>query len=231
MSANAPRKRGRPPLLTHARILEASLELLREDPLQDFTMQRISQRLKVAPMTIYGYFESREDLLEQMTAAMFEELDLTDVHEAEGWDEAIHAWCYAVRDHLLALPQMMQLLVEPSRISSAWLEISEPLAEALLEADLSPSQVAFYTRWIGRAMIGALVVESTCDRAMFTLLAETPDAVIARLPGGTADRMLSLQPFIQEQTDDQHFEVLVKSLLAEIDHARTSANANSVAAQ
>lgn len=231
MSANAPRKRGRPPLLTHARILEASLEMLREEPLQGFTMPRISQRLKVAPMTIYGYFESREDLLQQVTELLFQELDLSGVEDAGGWEEAIRAWCYAIHDHLLTLPQLIRLSLDPSKIAGAWLQSCRPLVQALFDAGLSTPQVAFYARWVCRAMIGALVVESTYDRALFTYLAENPQAVTDELPEGSAEHVLSLLPYIQEQTDDQHFEALVESLLAEIHHARESAPEKAAAAQ
>lgn len=44
------------------RILDAALELLREDPGQNLTIDRIAERAEVAPMTVYNLVGTREQI-------------------------------------------------------------------------------------------------------------------------------------------------------------------------
>src|ERR1700731_1860069 len=44
------------------RILDAALQLLREDPEQNLTVDRIAERAEVAPMTIYNLVGARDQI-------------------------------------------------------------------------------------------------------------------------------------------------------------------------
>lgn len=167
MSSEPRKKRGRPPLLTTEQIVATSMQLLSDAPLEDFTMQRVSKQLNVAPMTLYGYFSSREGLLQAIVADVFARLDTREARTASNWQDQLRLWCTLVRSHLRALPQMLRLVTNPVHLTAAWLDASEPLVDALEQAGLDRAGVAHFGRWISRSLIGVIVVENVFDETMF----------------------------------------------------------------
>lgn len=218
MSGTISRRRGRPPLLTHERILSTSLELLEEAPLENFTMHRIARRLNVAPMTLYGYFPSREALLQGIAKHVFQKLDLRGVLEAPTWEKQVETWCWSVRTHLQALPQMVQLISNSGELSSSWMEASDSLVQSLTAAKLPPAKVALYTRWVGRCVIGAIVVEAHYDQTLLRTLVDTPDDTFPNMTQESAERLKPLVPYAVAHTEDTHFALTVESMLRQLHH-------------
>ncbi len=58
------RRRGRKPRLTREQIARLALELIDRDGLEALTMQRLAERAGVGTMTLYGYFRSKDELLQ-----------------------------------------------------------------------------------------------------------------------------------------------------------------------
>src|SRR3954453_11381622 len=56
------------------RILDAALELLREDPDQHLTVERIAERAEVAPMTVYNLVGTRDEMWRAVGARALPEL-------------------------------------------------------------------------------------------------------------------------------------------------------------
>lgn len=61
------------------RILDAALELLREDPQETLTVERIAARAEVAPMTVFNLVGNREQLWSAMADRALEGLDLQSI--------------------------------------------------------------------------------------------------------------------------------------------------------
>jgi AcrR family transcriptional regulator len=57
------------------RILDAALELLREDPEQALTVERIAERADVAPMTVYNLVGSRDQMIRALADRALKDLD------------------------------------------------------------------------------------------------------------------------------------------------------------
>jgi AcrR family transcriptional regulator len=55
-------RRGRPSSLTHERIIEAALRLIRDRRLEDVSMREIAGELNVPVMTLYNYVASKDEL-------------------------------------------------------------------------------------------------------------------------------------------------------------------------
>jgi AcrR family transcriptional regulator len=58
------RRRGRPGRYSRDQIAQAALELVDREGLEALTMQRLAREVEAGTMTLYGYFESRDDLLD-----------------------------------------------------------------------------------------------------------------------------------------------------------------------
>lgn len=220
MSLRAPKKRGRPPLLTHDGILAATMELLTEAPVEQFTMQRVSELLNVAPMTLYGYYPSRDALLQAAAEKLFDQLDLSAMQDAASWSEMIRVWCHSIRTHLHSLPNLFRLITEPAQLTGAWLEASSPLVEALMLAELSTAQVALFTRWIGRTLVGMLLIESSFDRDVYHSISEHPEKVFQQLSPVAGARLQTLIPHVLGQDEERQFELTISSIIRAVEDAR-----------
>src|SRR5437660_6163927 len=64
-----PPRRGRRPRLTREQLARTALELIDRHGLDAFTMQRLAQHAGVGTMTLYGYFRSKDELLQAVVDA------------------------------------------------------------------------------------------------------------------------------------------------------------------
>jgi len=69
-------------------ILTAALQLLREEPEQVLTVERISTRAGVAPMTVFNLIGTREQLFRAMADAALADLDLDAIRGCDAHDRA-----------------------------------------------------------------------------------------------------------------------------------------------
>ncbi len=64
-------KRGFQPRYTVDQIIEAAIDVLDSVPPEKFTMRRLADHLDMGVMSLYGYVESKEQLLASVAAVMF----------------------------------------------------------------------------------------------------------------------------------------------------------------
>ncbi|OBH13960.1 hypothetical protein A5692_12040 [Mycobacterium sp. E342] len=79
-AAEAPRRRGRPTRrsgvadLSHAEIIQASLECVRSDGLKALTIRKVATLLQVSPMALYQHFPDKRRLNEAVVDAALSEV-------------------------------------------------------------------------------------------------------------------------------------------------------------
>jgi AcrR family transcriptional regulator len=95
VSAKPARAQGPPPGLRERgkrrrteRILDAALELLREDPEGNLTVERIADRAEVSPMTVFNLVGNREQLWRAMADRALESLDVESITADEPQERA-----------------------------------------------------------------------------------------------------------------------------------------------
>jgi AcrR family transcriptional regulator len=95
VSAKPVRAQGPPPGLRERgkrrrteRILDAALELLREDPEGNLTVERIADRAEVSPMTVFNLVGNREQLWRAMADRALESLDVESITADEPQERA-----------------------------------------------------------------------------------------------------------------------------------------------
>lgn len=182
-------------------------------------MQRISRQLNVAPMTLYGYFPSRNALLQAVAAHLFAQLDLQAVRELPDWQSRIRLWCFSIREHLHTLPHMLKLISDPAGLISTWIEASDPLVEALYLAGLSPAQTTFFASWISRTLVGSLIVESSYDTAILSSAQRDTQSIFAELSPDTLARLQTMIPHLLHQSNDKQFELTLQTMLHAVEEA------------
>src|SRR5256714_8663127 len=70
------------------RILDAALELLREDPDQHLTVERIAERAEVAPMTVYNLVGTRDEMWRALADRALQDLDIASIRADDPQDRA-----------------------------------------------------------------------------------------------------------------------------------------------
>lgn len=154
-------------VLTMEQIIEAALELIDQDGLDAFSMRRLASRLGVAPMTLYGYVATKDELLEAIANHVLAALPLM---EGERWDEGLATFFTAFHDVLLEHHSVAHLFTSRSIMSPAVLRHGEKTFAELLQAGFSErAAVEAITALFGYTLGAALYeLARTRERADLT---------------------------------------------------------------
>lgn len=96
--------------LTREQVVEAALALADQDGLETLSMQNLARRLACGVMTIYGYVESKEDLLDAIAQRGLRDLQLPRPlpSDAEG---LLVSWGRALRQTLVEHPSLPMIFL------------------------------------------------------------------------------------------------------------------------
>lgn len=127
-------RRGPRPSLDLTTVVDAALGIADAEGLAGVTMNAVASRLGVAPMSLYRYVGSKDELLTLMTDAAAPEPPARD---GQSWREYATVWTLAQRDYLLRRPWVLDAprLVLP--VGPRVLRWLENLLAALDEAGLN----------------------------------------------------------------------------------------------
>ncbi|RJL31951.1 TetR/AcrR family transcriptional regulator [Bailinhaonella thermotolerans] len=92
--------------LTHAQIAEAAIEMADAEGLDAVSMRKLADRLGVATMSLYRYVRSKDELLELMVDAAYEQVEIP---EGADWRETLRARAWATRATYLRHPWLVRL--------------------------------------------------------------------------------------------------------------------------
>jgi AcrR family transcriptional regulator len=116
--------------LTREQVVEAALELTDRDGLDALSMPALAQRLECGVMTIYGYIDSKEDLLDAIALR-----GLADLHLQRPVPESavgiLLAWGRALRTTMLLHPSMPLIFLTRAVIGTGIFQGIEGLLGAL----------------------------------------------------------------------------------------------------
>lgn len=102
-------QRGYPARYTRDEVLAVAVELLDEAPQLPLTMKRLATRLGIAPMTLYGYVASKEELLEGIAAVLFDGI-FADISVDLPWDEQLRRQSLAIHTVVVHHPGLGRAL-------------------------------------------------------------------------------------------------------------------------
>ena len=201
--ADHPRKRGRPAHLSRQNIVQAALTLLREEPGQSLSMQGLARAMKVSPMSLYTHVRNRDDLMQAIAQQVLG--GITVQHTPGDWRATITAWAQSLREQILRHPFLAQLMTEGVATPAAWLELSNPLLQALADAGFTGEALADAQRWVSRVVIGGLLMELMMPQVVPEELGGVARALQA-MPESNQALWLSILPALGTRSDDEVFD-------------------------
>ncbi len=119
-------------------IARAALEMLDEEGLDALSMRRLADRLGVGTMTLYGYFRSKQELLDAAVAAAVEDFDF-ELPEG-GMRERLRAHVHAVRKVFERHPALPALRARQPIVQPAAFRMTEHAMQILLDAGFPPDE-------------------------------------------------------------------------------------------
>ena len=160
--------------LSRRLVLEAALDVVRQEGVDRLSLRRVSQRLGVTPMALYNHFESKKELLAGV-------LDLL-VREAAAFDHEVprddwRAWTTesflrmysSLRDH----QGLVALTVGLDQLTPATREASDLALTVLLDAGFSSEDSVRLFATLSRFVLGAV---------MLPMLRVSPPEVVPQSP-------------------------------------------------
>jgi AcrR family transcriptional regulator len=95
--------------LSRDRVLRAALDLVDREGVEALTMRRLGRELGVEAMSLYGYVDSKEDLIEGVVEQVFREMPLV-VPGPGDWRERVRRHAAMYRQVLLDHPNAVRLV-------------------------------------------------------------------------------------------------------------------------
>ena len=132
--------RARRPALTRESIADTALAMVDRDGVDALSMRRLADELGVGTMTLYGYFRSKEELLDAvMDASVID----TGALLAEGtWRERATALAVEVRTNLERHPALVQIRLRQPMTRPLQFRWTEAVLRALVDSGLPREEAA-----------------------------------------------------------------------------------------
>ena len=143
-------------------------------------MRVLADRLEVGTMTLYGYFASKDELLEAMVASATEDAPAITVGDGT-WKEQLANLMRGVRATLAEHPTGVQLRLRRPLLSPAALRVTEAAMRIMDEAGFSREQAArayrtMFVYTFGFASFNPSAADAEAKRRARTALAALPEA-------------------------------------------------------
>lgn len=178
--------------VTREDIAREALAMLDEEGLDALSMRRLAERLGIGTMTLYGYFRSKDDLLDAAVGAAAADFEL-DPPEG-GVRERLRAYVHAVQTVLERHPSLPRLRTRQPIVQASAFRMTERGIGVLLDAGFGPEEAARIFRVLfvykfGSALFGPVDLppeEHRRVRAALALLPEDEFPNVTRAADGIA---------------------------------------------
>lgn len=147
--------------LDRARVLEAALELIDRDGLDQLTMRQLAGDLGVEAMSLYRYVESKDDLLAGLADLLWAEIAAAAPAD-DDWPAWLRTFGHAIRDAVLRHPTAMPVLLTGDVSPVSALELFAAQLERTDTASLDRDQVVSALRAVTAFALGYVATELTC---------------------------------------------------------------------
>jgi TetR/AcrR family transcriptional regulator, tetracycline repressor protein len=122
--------------LTREQVVEAALRLADEQGIEALSMQSLAHRLECGVMTIYGYIDNKEDLLDAIALRGLADLRLPRPLPRDA-DAVLEAWGRALRLTLIKHPSLPMIFLSQAVIGPGIFQGIEALLGALTRTGIA----------------------------------------------------------------------------------------------
>lgn len=220
--AGAPRKTGRgagpPRRFTADEVLDAALRVLEREG-EAFTMRDLADELGTGPMTLYGYFANKGELLEGLAGRVFQSAG-ADVDPAASWQDQVREMVREIHHAARRHPYLATIFRSQSAMSPNLFRARERLLRMLVGAGFEGPLLIRALGVIGVVAQGYAAIASATDDPMFT-----PQR-IRQLPPADFPMLHHYVDSYDEHTSDDAFEyaldLVLGALTEELERTRTA---------
>lgn len=200
-------------------VAAAALELADREGLDALTMRRLAAELGIGTMTLYGYFRSKDHLLE----AVAQRASSAALIEVEGrdWRAVLRSLMVQVRDNLARHPSLAQLRLERPLLNPEAMRVTELALSALRDAGFGRAEAARAYRALFVYTFGYDAFNSPADPEGARAAARTQ---LAALPPREYPAVAaSIEEAAETFAGDDQFEYGLDLLLAGLEARRRAA--------
>jgi TetR/AcrR family transcriptional regulator, tetracycline repressor protein len=164
MTTGNPRgRRGRRAILDVEQVIGAALAILDADGLEGVSFRRLSADLGVSHMTLYGYFDSKEALLEALVARTIAVPSIRGASTAP-WDEVLFDAIRDLHRVLVKRPGIAEILVS-QELTGQWVaEVREHLLDILRGGGYDERQATDGISIVFNYLLGAVMIQTRRGR-------------------------------------------------------------------
>jgi AcrR family transcriptional regulator len=150
------RRRG----LTRQAVVARALEIADAEGLEAVSLRRLASELGVTPMALYRHVRDKQDLVNAMTEAVLEDLDImAGVRPSMRWTEQMRRGLMNLRDQMVARPVALPLMIAYSGDGSpGFWRLSEAFLGLLLGAGFSRRDAAALFGILSNLVAGYLML-------------------------------------------------------------------------
>jgi AcrR family transcriptional regulator len=140
-------RRGRPALLTRDQIARAAFDLVDAEGGAALTMNRLAAELGVGAMTLYGYAESKDEIVNMLPDLLFADLPTTAPEQPPA--DALEDLHVAIYRRLVGHGEVTRLIANSPAFGRVRAEILESVLARLAEAGFEPTEAFELQRALG----------------------------------------------------------------------------------
>lgn len=219
-----PRKRpGRKPGLSREFILAQALSIANDQGLDSLTLRRLAKDLNVAPMAIYRYFRSKDELLSEMFDYVSSLPDLAACADEDWRVELCNAYA-AIRANLVAHPGILPMMTQRYGAGEMTNKSTEQVLQIIKRSGAADELRARTNYALIAYTVGFAVLESAVRHQQAVAGIESDAQWIAMgvermagLPVADFPERVGLAPYIAEFVSDGQFLFGLKQIMQALD--------------
>lgn len=125
--------------ITTAGVIDMAIQMANAEGVESVSIRKLAAALDLAPMSLYGFFNSKDDLLDQMAACLLDKFELP-ILESSDWGDQIRGTFHSLYDLLMAQPSLVRLLATRRVVSLGMTRQVSSTLTHLARAGFSPEQ-------------------------------------------------------------------------------------------
>jgi AcrR family transcriptional regulator len=129
-------KRGIKPRFTREEVLSAAVELF-DDPAAPFTMKLLADHLGIGVMTLYGYVANKEDLLDGVSALIFDHIGAR-VATSSTWQDQLRKEALGIHEFVVSHPRLADAMRNFPTANPGLFRLRERILQTLHSAGFEP---------------------------------------------------------------------------------------------
>jgi AcrR family transcriptional regulator len=145
--------------LTRKKVLASALEIADAEGLKAVSFRRLATHLKVTPMALYRYVESKEALLDGLGDLILAELELPP-SQPDDWREQLRTTARSLRSVLTAHPAVVPLLLTRSLLTPAAMRTADSMLGLLRRAGFAPQEAVLLYQQLARLLLALVMLEN-----------------------------------------------------------------------